>query len=76
MEFLVDYQKALDVIKHYTLQNKLYKYGKWGNVLNLIKRFISERKYQLRIKSKFPSTDTINIWLPQGFFRSPLLFLI
>ena len=40
-----EYQKAFDTINHYVLQNKLYRYGIRGNFLNLVKSFISERKY-------------------------------
>ena len=35
----VDYQKTFDTISHYILENKLYRYGKRGDVHNLITSF-------------------------------------
>ena len=35
----VYYQKAFDIINHFIFQNKLHRYGKRDNVLNLIKQF-------------------------------------
>ena len=36
LAIFVDYQKAIDTINHYILQNKLYRYGIRRNVLNLV----------------------------------------
>ena len=73
-QFFVDYKKASDTIYRYIFQNKLYRYGTRGNVLNLLKSFISDRKYQVGLNSRLLSAYTINIGLLQASVFSPILF--
>lgn len=41
---LTDMTKAFDCVHHETLLNKLHMYGIRGNVLDLIKSYLSDRK--------------------------------
>ena len=69
-------KKAFDALNHYILKKKLYRYGINGNVLILTKSLITERKYQVRVNSKFASAYTISKGVPQISVLSPIIFLI
>ena len=47
-----------------------------GGALNLIKSFLSNRLYKVRINSSTSDELVCNIGLPQGSILSPLLFLV
>lgn len=81
-----DMTKAFDYVKHDTLLNKLEDYGIRGNVLNLIKSYLTDRKQYTEIsrvctktKREFKylsSSRTPKFGVPQGSVLGPLLFLL
>lgn len=82
----MDMTKAFDHVKHSVLIQKLQDYGVRGNVLNLIKSYLSDRKQRTavtrlsaenRIIKKYVSMDrSVQYGVPQGSVLGPLLFLI
>lgn len=81
----MDMTKAFDFVDHGILLNKLYKYGIRGNVLNLIKSYLTGRKQVTSISAVDAQTKTeinyqsrerhIYYGVPQGSVLGPLLFL-
>lgn len=82
----MDMTKAFDYVDHSVLIMKLQTYGVRGNVLNLIKSYLSGRK-QMTIVSKLcpvqktlqnyvSDTRMVEYGVPQGSVLGPLLFLI
>lgn len=81
-----DMSKAFDRVEHHTLLNKLENYGIRGNVLNLIKSYLTDRKQHTEISRvctktkheyKYLSSSRITKFgVPQGSVLGPLLFLL
>ena len=74
-EFL-DFTKAFDTVIHDILLNKLYIYGVRGIFLNSFMSFLKNRKLYVSIGDYCSSFYDLDIWVPQGSFLGPLLFLI
>lgn len=72
----MDLSKAFDVLDHNILSRKLEHYGFRGNFLDLLKSFISNRKYFVSANGCTSNTKTVNIGVPHGLTLGPLLFLI
>ena len=72
----VDLAKAFDTIDHNILFGKLERYGIRGLPLNLIRSYINDRKYKVKIGNTFSALTTSNIGTAQGSVLAALFFLI
>lgn len=82
----MDMTKAFDYVNHSILLRKLQAYGVRGNVMNLIKSYLSDRKQRTvvtrlsqdnRTLQNYVSDDRfIKYGVPQGSVLGPLLFLV
>ncbi|XP_057290244.1 uncharacterized protein LOC130612931 [Hydractinia symbiolongicarpus] len=72
----VDLQKAFDTVDHEILLKKLFHYGVRGNVLNLLKSYLSDRDQFVSIKGIFSNKVFMKHGVPQGSVLGPLLFLL
>ena len=72
----VDLEKAFDTVNHSVLSEKLNYYGLRGNVNNLIKSYLTNRKQFVSINGFDSNVSGISCGVPQGSSLGPLLFLI
>ena len=72
----LDMSKAFDNVWHDGLIFKLEQNGVDGNLLNLFKSYLSERKQRVTLDGKSSNWGSINSGVPQGSVLGPLLFLI
>ena len=68
--------KAFDKVWHEGLIFKLKSYGIEGNLLALLRDFLSDRQQRVVINGKFSVWKNISAGVPQGSVLGPLLFLI
>lgn len=81
-----DMSRAFDCVDHETLLNKLNAIGIRGNVLNLLKSYLSNRKQHTEIikiclktkseKKILSKARIVRYGVPQGSVLGPLLFLL
>ena len=72
----LDLEKAFDTVNHNILCDKLNSYGLRGNINNLIKSYLTNRKQFVSINGKDSEVHDITCGVPQGSSLGPLLFLI
>lgn len=72
----LDISKAFDRVWHEGLVFKLQSYGISGQLLGLIKNFLSERLQRVVINGQTSTWEKILAGVPQGSILGPLLFLI
>ena len=72
----VDLEKAFDTVNHTVLCEKLNFYGLRGNVNNLLKSYLSNRKQYVSLKGFDSEVRDITCGVPQGSSLDPLLFLL
>ena len=72
----LDISKAFDKVWHEGLIFKLKKKGISGNLLNLIKDFLKNRKQRVVLNDQFSSWADVDAGIPQGSILAPLLFII
>lgn len=72
----LDLAKAFDTVNHELLLEKLERYGIRGNVFELIKSYLTDRKQKVRIKDKRSSEKILNTGVPQGTILGPLFFVL
>ena len=74
----LDLSKAFDCVDHENLLIKCEKYGIRGNVLKLIKSYLSNRKQKVRVGEYFSDEKAMSMCLgvPQGSCLGPLFYLI
>ena len=47
----IDYSKAFDTVQHTLLLKKMEKYGLRGNIQDILKSYLSDRKQVVRVKA-------------------------
>ena len=72
----VDLEKAFDTVHHDLLCDKLEFYGLRGNINNLIKSYLTNRKQYVSIDGFDSTIKNVTCGVPQGSSLGPLLFLI
>ena len=72
----LDMSKAFDRVWHAGLIHKLKTLGISGNLLMLLKSFLSDRKQRVVINGQNSDWMNINAGVPQGSILGPLLFLV
>ena len=70
-----DYEKSFDVVPRRRLINKVLSVGLPSKITELIKAFLSDRQYKVRINSKFARWYCVQSGIPQGSVLGPLLFI-
>ena len=72
----LDISKVFDKVWHDGIIYKLTQNGISGNLLNLLKDFLKERKQRVVLNGQVSAWKNINAGVPQGSLLGPLLFLI
>ena len=72
----LDISKAFDKVWHAGLLHKMKSYGISGEVLNIIKSFLSGRQTKVVLDGYSSNCYSINSGVPQGSVLGPTLFLI
>ena len=72
----LDLSKAFDRVWHDGLLYKLEFNGISGNILQLIKNFLKDRKQRVVLNGKSSKWESISEGVPQGSVLGPLFFLI
>jgi len=72
----IDYRKALDLVDHTILIQKLKQLGFRRKLIRLILSFLSNRSHYTKIKGKKSKLMKITCGVPQGTISGPKLFTI
>ena len=72
----LDISKTFDKVWHDGIISKLTQNGISGNLLNLLRDFLNERKQRVILKEQFSTLKNVSAGVPLGSILGPLLFLI
>ena len=72
----LDISKAFDRVWHAGLLHKIKSYEISGQMFGLISYFLSDRRLQVVLDGKSLQEYSVNAGVPQGFIRSPTIFLL
>ena len=72
----LDIAKVFDKVWHEGIIFKLYRNGISGNLLNLLRDFLNERKQRVILNGQFSRWKNVGAGVSQGSILGPLLFLI
>ena len=72
----LDLQKAFDTVDHKILIGKLGLYGFSNTLLALMRNYLEDRHFMVRLGNELSEKVGIQLGVPQGSILGPLLFLI
>ena len=72
----LDLSKAVDALDHSILIDKLEFYGIKGIALDLLKKYLTNRKQYIEFEEAQSGMLNISTGVPQGSILGPLLFII
>ena len=72
----MDFRKAFDTVNHKILISKMERLGIRGQVLELFKSYLKNRKQYVVFGEAKSNPQEVGIGVPQGSILGPLLFII
>ena len=72
----IDFAKAVDLLNHSILLNKLYKCGILGSLLDWCRDYLTNRRQRVIVKGEVSDWLTVTSGMPQGSLLGPSFFII
>ena len=76
ISIFMDLKKAFDTVDHDILIRKLELYGFSSNSILLLRNYLSNRSYYVKMNSKLSEKCEYSCGVPQGSILGPLLFIL